>query len=140
MVGGRSFTRRAIRRIQGLPDPRRDGTPAPYSPYIPGEFRRPNVYTNLPFYDPAALDARFRAMEGTYGKEALDRARSIAALVYDDSDAAAVERFIVFERKYGTERMNEALKILGDKKGDNPKRSTAYLFGVLDGMEREAGE
>ena len=51
-----------------------------------------------------------------------------------------MERFIVFERKYGTERMNEALKILGDKKGDNPKRSTAYLFGVLDGMEREAGE
>ena len=126
---------------KGVTELRRRGLLAvAHSPYIPGEVRRPNVYTNLSFYDPAALDARFRALEGTYGAEAVARGRSIAALVYDDSDATAVERFIVFERKYGTERMNEALKILGDKNGDNPKRSTAYLFGVLEGMEREAGK
>lgn len=99
--------------------------------------RHPNIYTPRPFYDPAVLETRFREMEEIYGKEAVSRARGAAAEVYSDSDVDAIERLIVLEERLGREAVDDALTTVKDKSGNNPKRSMAYLIGILQSMGRE---
>jgi hypothetical protein len=101
--------------------------------------RHPNIYTPRRFYDPTVLEAKFRAMEKEYGPEAVSRARSAAAEVYSDSDANGIERLIVLEERLGREAMDDALTTVKDKSGSNPKRSMAYLIGMLQSMGREEG-
>lgn len=101
-------------------------------PPTPDAPRHANTYFPNPLYDPAALEAKFRSLEQTFGSEAVARAKEVAALVYEDSDAGAVEALIDLERRYGTGVIAQAVKILGEKSPDNPKRSIAYLIGVIN--------
>jgi hypothetical protein len=98
---------------------------------------RPSVYTSLPFYDPALLEARFQSLERAHGPAALARARSIAALLYEDADVDAVERFIKLEKEHGSPAVDRALAILGAKDPANPKRNVGYFTGTVESLSRE---
>ena len=104
---------------------------APPAPDVP---RHASTYSPNPLYDPAALDARFKSFERTYGPEPVARARKAASLVYEDSDAGAVEALIDLERRYGSGVIARAVGILGEKSPDNPKRSIAYLIGLIKSL------
>jgi hypothetical protein len=48
-------------------------------------------------------------------------ARRCVEAVYEDSDADAVERFIMLEKRYGRERVEAAYEVVADKDPSNPK-------------------
>lgn len=96
--------------------------------------RRPNAYRPSPFYDPAALEERFRALGEKHGLEALARARRRARFLYEDADAHTVERLILLENRYGREVLERAAALLGRQQPDNPKRNISYLAGVARGL------
>jgi hypothetical protein len=106
-----------------------DDQPTPDRPQ-----RRPNAYRPGPFYDPAALEERFRVLGEKHGPEALARARKRAHLLYEDADAGTVERLILLENRYGREVLERAAALLGRQQPDNPKRNIAYLAGVARGL------
>ncbi len=106
-----------------------DDQPTPADPH-----RHANTYTPAPFYAPEDLQKRFQALEKQYGAPALARARAVAQLLYEDSDATIVEKSIALETRYGREIMDQALHLLGKKNPDNPKRRFGYLVGVVQGL------
>jgi hypothetical protein len=93
--------------------------------------RRPSVYTPRPLYDPATLDRAWEDLTGRYGAEKVARARKCAVLVYEDSDADAVERFIHLEDEFGRERVERAYGVIALKSPDNPRRSAGYFFELI---------
>jgi hypothetical protein len=97
--------------------------------------RFPNTYTPKPFYDPAALDRAWTDLEKRHGAEKLARAQKCAALVYADSDADAVERFISLEEEYGREKVQRAYDELAQKRPDNPRRTVGYFIQTIKRIE-----
>jgi hypothetical protein len=93
--------------------------------------RDASVYTPRGLYDPLELERQFRRLLEIYGEEKLARARRYAALVYDDSDAPAVERLIRLEEERGTARMEKAAALLAAKNPDNPRRTMAYFINTV---------
>ena len=55
--------------------------------------------------------------------------------MYKDSDAGAVEKFILVEEKYGIARMEQAAKIIGLKAPDNPRRSVGYFVRIVETLK-----
>lgn len=103
-------------------------------PEQPDDRRHPNIYTPLALYDPGLLDKKWKELEGKYGKEKTDRGRRFASLVYKDSDADAVEKFILLEEKYGRDKMDEAAKIISLKAPANPRRSVGYFVRTVEAL------
>jgi hypothetical protein len=99
------------------------------------ETRRPNAYTPKALYDPQALAARWAALEKTYGADRLARGKACANLVFADSDADAVERFIVLEEKYGREKMDRVFQLIGDKSSENPRRTVGYFIRTVESLK-----
>ena len=48
---------------------------------------------------------------------------------------SAVEALIELEIKYGQPRVDAALKLIAQKKPDNPLRSIAYLIATIKNMQ-----
>ena len=99
--------------------------------------RDANVYTPNPLYDPVELEGAFKKLEGQYGKEAVKKAAGYAALVYEGSDAEAVERLIVLEKEFGARVVERAVRKVDAMSGNNPKRTAAYLIRTIQGMGNE---
>jgi hypothetical protein len=93
--------------------------------------RQANVNMPLPLYDPAVLVATWKSLEAKYGREETDRARKYAGIVFKDCNADAVEKLILLEKHYGTDRMEQAAKKIMFKAVDNPKRSLGYFIGMV---------
>jgi len=69
-----------------------------------------------------------------YGKERLKRARAIIAKVLEDSDAFLAETILKQEDLFGSEVIDEAVRIIEEKHHSNPKRSAAYLISTIKGI------
>lgn len=107
-----------------------------YSPNVPQtEVRRASVYTSNPLYDLQDLQVLFDQMKRKYGEDRFARAQKAAHVVYEDGDANAVEALIELEIKYGQPRVDAALKLIAQKKPDNPLRSIAYLIATIKNMQ-----
>jgi hypothetical protein len=102
-------------------------------PKGPGD-RAPNVYTPNPLYDPKELDESLEKLKIRYGTAKLERAQRAAALVYEDCYLHGIKQLIELEDQYGAERIERALKIVGPKSPDNPKRSIGYLIATIRGL------
>jgi hypothetical protein len=100
-----------------------------------GGDRRPNIYTPRSLYDPAVLDKAWADLERRFGGEKLARARRCADLVYEDSDAATVERFIQLEEAHGREKVEEAYKLISLKHPANPRRTAAYFIATIQNLQ-----
>ncbi len=104
-------------------------------PKNPTSSRKPNVYYSNLLYDPKALHHRFSKLKKKHGKEKYQRAKQWAALVYEDSNIDAVEKFIRLEDKYSLVRIQKAAKIIKDKNPDNPKRNLGYFYRTIERID-----
>jgi hypothetical protein len=104
-----------------------------YGPEPPGGAgpRETSVYTPMPLYDPAKLEARMRALGEKYGADALARARALAALVYDDSEAEAIRVILDLMPRLPPGALEHAEEVIRAKNANNPHRSMGYLIGIL---------
>lgn len=96
-----------------------------------GGDRSPNIYTPRELYDPAALERSWADLRARFGEEKLSRARRCAALVYEDSDADVVERFIRMEESHGVEKVEKAYQYIAVKHPSNPRRTAAYFIAMI---------
>ncbi|MBK8576055.1 MAG: hypothetical protein IPN90_10435 [Elusimicrobia bacterium] len=123
---------------QGIADLRRKNLlEVDYSPFnshaaLP---RRPNIYTPNPLYDPAELDRKMEELKIKYGREKFARAQSAAAVVYEDSDLNGIKELIEMETQFGPQKVNAAVKVLGQKNPDNPARTLGYLIGTIRNLK-----
>lgn len=122
---------------QGIVDLRRNGLLAVRYGELPIKVIDPrpaSVYTPLPFYNPADLEAKFQSLAAQYGPDQVARTRQIVTLLYDDSNAAAVEELIQLEKRVGSAVVDKAVSILGAKNPDNPKRCVGYLINTIKNL------
>ena len=75
-----------------------------------------------------------KVLETQYGKEKLERARALAAAVYEDSNVEGIKTLIELENRYGINAVREAEGIVRQKRPDNPKRSIGYLINTIKGI------
>ena len=99
-------------------------------PLGPGD-RAPNIYMPNPLYDPQELDRSLEDLKDRYGAAKLERARRAAAVVYEDRYLHGIKQMIELEDQYGQDRIERAVKIVGAKSPDNPKRSIGYLIATI---------
>ena len=92
------------------------------------------VYSPNALYDPDELQKRFDDLAKDKGKEAVDRAKGYARIVYKENDYEDVETLIGLEKQYGRETLKEAVGILEAKAENNPKRHMGYLIGTIKGL------
>lgn len=95
------------------------------------------TYSPNQIYDPEALNKQFGELNEKYGKEAVDRAKSYARVVYKENDYEDVLTLIGLESKYGQEVLKEAVGVLEAKAATNPKRHFGYLVGTVKGIAKE---
>ena len=95
------------------------------------EERPPNIYTPNPLYDPSHNDLRRKDLTARFGPEKVARAQSIASLLYEDNDMTVLEELINLESRYGRDRMDRAVFVLGRMNVDNPKRNFPYFKGIV---------
>ncbi len=96
--------------------------------------KHPHVFLPQPLYNPKDLARKLKRLEEQHGAEKLERAKKLAALVYEDCDAGAMEKLIELEEKYGLSVMQQAAEIMAAKSPSNPKRSMGYLIGTIQGI------
>ena len=97
--------------------------------------RRPSIYTPTLLYDPAVLEKKREDLKAQFGPEKFNRAQKAAALVYEDCDVNGIKELIDLENQFGAARVEAAVKLLGQKNPDNPKRSMGYLIGTIRNMK-----
>lgn len=51
--------------------------------------------------------------------------------VYEDNDVDAITRLCESDREYGAQRIEEAARVVSQKRPDNPLRSMSYLIGSV---------
>ena len=55
--------------------------------------------------------------------------------MYEDCDVNGIKELIDLENQFGAARVEAAVKLLGQKNPDNPKRSMGYLIGTIRNMK-----
>lgn len=114
---------------------RRNLLEAELAPFKEGPAPRlPTIYTPNSLYDPAELDKKMDALKTKYGPEKFERAQKAAALVFEDSDVNGIKELMDLEIQYGRDRVDAAVRLLGQKNPDNPLRTMAYLIGTIRGL------
>lgn len=98
------------------------------------EQRRANTYFLNPLYNPRERDEKLKALETQYGKEKVERAKTLASMVYEDSDLSGIKALIELENQYGIDIIREAAGIIRQKNPDNSKRSMGYLINTIKGI------
>ncbi|MFZ2356948.1 MAG: phospholipase D-like domain-containing protein [Candidatus Omnitrophota bacterium] len=105
----------------------------------PYDIKAPKMYKLLKLYDPKELDLKLKAIEDKYGREAYAKAMRYAEIIFEENNPLIVEDIILKTKQYGAEKIKEAFDIVAQKNTDNPKKSYAYVVGVLKKKAGEAG-
>jgi len=98
----------------------------------PYDDKAPKMYKLLKLYDPKELGLKLKAIEDKYGKEAYAKARGYAEIVFEENSPAVIEDIILKTRQYGAEKIKKAFDIVAQKNADNPKKSYAYVVGIIE--------
>jgi len=96
--------------------------------------RLPKMYKVLRLYDPKELESRLSGLELKYGKEAYNRARKYAGIVFEENNPQAIEDIILKAKQYGDKTIKKAFAIVSRKNIDNPKRTYSYVVGIIERM------
>lgn len=99
------------------------------------EKRKPKVYKLLPLYDPKELGQKMMEVRDRFGQAAYDEARKYAAIVFEENNPEVIADIILKAQQYGAARMKRAFDIVAQKNIDNPKRSYAYVLGVVERLK-----
>ena len=96
------------------------------------EARMANHYKVLGLYNPNKIDEKFTKLSERYGEANVQKARDYAKVVYKENDPEAVETLLKLTTDYGEEAVKKAVRIVAKKRADNPKRTFAYLKGIIE--------
>ncbi|MCK5706086.1 MAG: hypothetical protein KAI43_00430 [Candidatus Aureabacteria bacterium] len=96
----------------------------------------PNHYVFLPLYDPEKLEKHMIKLQKTYGIKKLRKARKYAAIVFKENDPIVVKEIILMMNVY-SEPVKKAFNIVNKKRISNPKRSYAYVRGIIDNLTKK---
>lgn len=103
----------------------------------PFDDKAPKSYKLLKLYDPKELTLKLKAIEDKYGREAYAKARKYAEIVFEENSPAVIEDIILKTRQYGAEKIKKAFDIVALKNTDNPKKSYAYVVGIIENKQGE---
>jgi cardiolipin synthase len=92
-------------------------------------------YKVLPLYNPEWLEKEWDRVELAYGLKSLNRAREYAKIVFKENDPQIVEDIIIMMESFGREPVKKVFGIVAKKSTSNPKKSYAYVKGILSRME-----
>lgn len=98
----------------------------------PFDIKAPKMYKFLKLYDPKELALRLKTIEDKYGREAYAKARKYAEVVFEENNPQIIEDIILKTRHYSEEKIKKAFDIVALKNTDNPKKSYAYVVGILE--------
>ena len=93
-------------------------------------------YKVLNLYDPAWLEREWERLRQAYCGEELEKAREYAKVVFKENDPQDVEEIMAAINEQGEEVVKEAFAIVAKKNVDNPKRTFAYVKGILAKWKR----
>ena len=99
--------------------------------------RLANVYTPKPLYNPQDLKKTLKDLEEKHGKEKLERAQQIAAIIFEENNPRTIQTLIDLEDKYGKTILQEASEKIAQKAVDNPKRSAGYLINTAKAIAKQ---
>lgn len=99
--------------------------------------RPANTYTPKPFYDPEDLKKELAKLEQKYGKEKVERAKQVSAVVFQENNVQTIQAFIDLEDRYGQAVVERASEKIAQQKPDNPKRNVGYLINTIKSMARD---
>jgi hypothetical protein len=97
--------------------------------------RMPNRYRLRDLYRTEDFSVELEKLYSTYGKEKIEKARDYAKIIFCENNLADVEEIARIIAEYGEEKIKWAFKKVGEKSGDNPKRTLAYIIGILKNKE-----
>ena len=100
--------------------------------HTPYTKRSPKTYRPLPFYDFDVLTKAIDDLERKHGKTTFDRARAYAQIVFEEYNPQVIEDIINKEKEYGKTTLKKAFNIVAQKNTDNPKKTYAYVVGILE--------
>ena len=76
--------------------------------------------------------SKFAKLSERYGEANVQKAREYAKVVFKENDPEAIETLLKLTTDYGEEAVKKAVRIVSKKRPDNPKRSFAYLKGIIE--------
>ena len=94
----------------------------------------PNHYVLLPLYDPEKLETHWIKLQETYDLKKLIKARKYAEIVFKENDPVVVKEIILMMNTYSEEPVKKAFNIVKKKRISNPKRSYAYVRGIIENL------
>lgn len=87
-------------------------------------------------YDPKELALRLKAIEDKHGREAYAKARVYAEIIFEENNSQIIEDIILKTRQYGEGKIKKAFDIVAQKNTENPKKSYAYVVGIIENTEK----
>ena len=98
------------------------------------EGRLPNRYQLKQLYRLEDFESELNKLYAKYGKDKVEQARGYAKIVYVENNLVDVEEIVNMINTYGLQKVHNAFEIVKKKSEDNPKRSIAYVKGILQSM------
>ena len=95
------------------------------------EGRLPNRYQLKQLYRLEDFESELNKLYMKYGKDKVEQARGYARIVYVENNLVDVEEIVNMISEYGLQKVHNAFDIVKKKSEDNPKRSIAYVKGIL---------
>lgn len=97
-------------------------------------------YEVLNLYDPEWLEGEWKRLRAAYGAKQVEKTREYAKIVFKENDPQDVKEIIAAMNQQGEEAVKEAFAIVAKKNVDNPKRTYAYVKGILAKWREENKE
>ena len=98
----------------------------------PYDDKAPKMYKLLKLYDPKELELKLKAIEDKYGRQEYEKARKYAEIIFEENNTQIIEDIILKTKQYGEEKIKKAFDIVAQKNTDNPKKSYAYVVGIIE--------
>lgn len=103
----------------------------------PYDIKAPKMYKLLKLYDPKELVLKLKAIEDKYGRDAYAKARGYAEIIFEENNPQIIEDIILKTKQYGEEKIKKAFDIVALKNTDNPKKSYAYVVGIIENKSKK---
>jgi len=101
----------------------------------PYDERKPKKYRFIKLYDPKELVLNLKEIEKKYGKEAYNKARKYAEIVFEENNPEVIKDIILKTKQYGEKKVNKAFAVVSRQNIDNPKRIYGYVAGIIENTE-----
>lgn len=102
--------------------------------------RLPNRYRLKGLYRIEDFEAELKKLSDKYGEKKVEAARALSKIVFCENNLVDVEDIIKMIDEYGADNVNYAFNKVADRSEDNPKRSIAFVKGILESMQRDNGK